>query len=104
MLTPFPHTKAWDDLVKQDRIIDRDWNHYNAGKVVFQPKHMSPDRLQELYQFAWDSFYRDETQSQKMFNLFNKVITREIEDGTYRSRRREMAGKTFGREVVRKIG
>jgi len=104
VLTPFPHTKAWDDLVKQDRIIDRDWNHYNAGKVVFQPKHMSPDRLQELYQFAWDSFYRDETQSQKMFNLFNKVITREIEDGTYRSRRREMAGKTFGREVVRKIG
>jgi len=34
VLTPFPHTKAYDDLVKQDRILSFDWNDYSADKVV----------------------------------------------------------------------
>ncbi|MBU0764094.1 MAG: cobalamin-dependent protein, partial [Bacteroidetes bacterium] len=34
VLTPFPHTKAHDDLLRQGRIFDHDWNNYNAGKVV----------------------------------------------------------------------
>jgi hypothetical protein len=48
VMTPFPHTKGFDDFHRQGRIFDYDWNHYNAGQVVFQPKQMSPERLQEL--------------------------------------------------------
>ena len=101
VLTPFPHTKVWDDLLRQGRIIDRDWNNYTAGQVVIQPKHVSPERLQELYQYAWDIFYKDESQEQKMFNLFTKVLLREMEDGTFIPRKRELINKTFGKEVVR---
>jgi len=101
VLTPFPHTKVWDDLLREGRIIDRDWNNYTAGQVVIQPKHLSPERLQELYQCAWDTFYKDESQEQKMFNLFAKVLLREMNDGTFVPRKRELVNKTFGREVVR---
>ena len=102
VFTPFPKTKAYDDLVKGNRIFDYNWNNYNAGKVVFTPKHMSAERLQELYQYAWDTFYKTETQSQKMFKLFQRVVAKEMADGTYRSNRKDLVNKSFGKVVERK--
>ena len=97
VLTPFPHTKAYDDLKRQNRIISRDWNDFTADKVVFQPRNMSPERLQELLAHAWDTFYRDESQGMKMSNLFQQVIRREKADGTYLPRNRALADQAFGR-------
>ena len=99
ILAPFPHTKAYTDLRKQNRIFDFDWNHYNAGKVVYYPKNMSPERLQELYHYAWDSFYKNEPQTQKMFNLLSIVMQREMNDGTYLPRRRDLIDESFGKKV-----
>jgi radical SAM superfamily enzyme YgiQ (UPF0313 family) len=101
VLTPFPQTKAWDDMVRDDRIIDSDWNNFNAGKVVFKPLKMSPDKLQELYHFAWDQFYKNETQEQKMFKLIMKVMERERKQGTYQPVRKDLAKLSFGRQVER---
>jgi len=102
VMTPFPHTKAYDDMLRENRIFDTDWNHYNAGQVVFHPKQMTADKLQELYDYAWKTFYADETQESKMMRLFTKVVLREMEDGTYRSRNRNLVNKSFGKEVVRR--
>ncbi|MDD4703720.1 MAG: radical SAM protein [Bacteroidales bacterium] len=103
VLSPFPHTKAYNDLMRQNRIFDHDWNHYNAGQVVYHPKHYSAERLQELYEYAWEIFYKDESQEEKMFKLFTQVMLREMEEGTYRPRNRKLANKSFGKEVVRNI-
>ena len=91
VFTPFPHTKGWDDMVRQNRIIDTDWDHYNAANVVYQPKHMSPGRLQELYHHAWDSFYAAESQSIKMYRLIQNVSDRERKNGTFQPRVRDAA-------------
>jgi radical SAM superfamily enzyme YgiQ (UPF0313 family) len=104
VLTPFPHTRSYDDMIAQKRIFDFDWNNYNAGKVVYHPKNMTPDTLQKLYHYAWDTFYKDESQTQKMFKLFMKVINKEIDKGTYKPRRETMTDKSFGKEVHRKPG
>ncbi|PKP20890.1 MAG: radical SAM protein [Bacteroidetes bacterium HGW-Bacteroidetes-19] len=101
VLTPFPHTKVWDDLLREDRIFDKDWNHYNAGQVVFKPKHMTPEKLQELYAYAWDAFYKDETQEQKMFKLFSQVVLKEMNDGSFVPRKRELVNQSFGKRVIR---
>lgn len=98
VLVPFPHTKAHSDLTKQGRIFDTNWDNYNAGKVVYQPKHMSPERLMELYHFAWETFYKDAPQTQKMFNLLQKVTDKEILDGTYTPRRRDLRHQSFGKQ------
>ena len=97
VLTPFPHTQAWADLKRQNRILSFDWNDYTADKVVFQPKNMSADRLQELLVYAWECFYRTESQGMKMSRLFQQVMRKEKADGTYRSRNRALAGQAFGR-------
>jgi radical SAM superfamily enzyme YgiQ (UPF0313 family) len=101
VLTPFRHTKVWDDMESSGRIIDRDWNNYNAGKVVFKPRHMSPDRLQELYLYAWEKFYQHETQEQKMFKMIMRVIEKERRQGTYIPPRRDLAKMSFGKLIDR---
>ncbi len=97
VLTPFPHTKAYDELHSQNRILTYDWDDYSADKVVYSPKHMSPERLQELFQYAWETFYKDEPQPYKMFKLIKQVVEKEKEDNTYRPRRRDLAKRKFGR-------
>ncbi|PKN34268.1 MAG: radical SAM protein [Deltaproteobacteria bacterium HGW-Deltaproteobacteria-19] len=97
VLTPFPHTRTFDDLHREGRILSYDWNDYTADKVVFQPRNMPPEKLQELFHYAWDTFYRDEPQSYKMFKLLKKVSEKEHRDGTYRRRRRDLMASRFGR-------
>ena len=101
VLTPFPHTKAWEELNRQNRILSRDWNDYSADKVVFQPKQMSPDRLQGLLDYAWNTFYQDESQKFKMVKLFQQVVKKEMADDTFQPRDRSLAGQSFGRDTSR---
>ncbi|NQS71994.1 MAG: radical SAM protein [Desulfobulbaceae bacterium] len=97
VLTPFPHTRAYEELHHQGRILTYDWNRYSADQVVYQPKHMSPERLQELLDYAWDSFYHDESQSMKMAKLFTQVIRKEMADNSFRPRDRNLGSQHFGR-------
>ncbi len=100
VLTPFPHTRAYAELAAQKRILSHDWNDFSADKVVFQPKQMSPERLQELFEYAWNTFYQDEPQEIKMSKLFKLVIEKEMADNTFRPRNRELTGQAFGRSVA----
>jgi radical SAM superfamily enzyme YgiQ (UPF0313 family) len=100
VLTPFPHTKAYRELEQQGRILSKDWNDFSADKVVYQPKQMSPEKLQDLLDLAWNSFYKDEPQEMKMFKLFKQVVSKEMEDGTFKPRNREMADQAFGRNLT----
>jgi len=55
ILTPYPGTPLYNRMLAEDRIIIKNWNYYNTGNVVFQPRCMSADELLEGYQ----SWYRD---------------------------------------------
>ena len=101
VLTPFPHTRSREDLVKEGRILTSDWDLYTADEVVFQPRHMSPARLLELYHYAWDTFYREEPQTHKMYKLLQKVVRSEMADGTFVPRRGDLARTRFGRAPLK---
>ncbi|MEA2059562.1 MAG: radical SAM protein [Thermodesulfobacteriota bacterium] len=84
ILTPFPKSPIRQKLKKQGRIFNNNWLDYTCSKAVFQPKKMTPEKLEELYNWAWDTFYEDGGYQTKMGELFFKVIKREMIDGTYR--------------------
>jgi radical SAM superfamily enzyme YgiQ (UPF0313 family) len=84
ILTPFMHSPIRKQMEQEGRILGNDWSCYTADKVVFQPKQMTPEKLQELYYYAWDTFYADSGHQLKMGELFKQVIRREMDDGTYR--------------------
>jgi radical SAM superfamily enzyme YgiQ (UPF0313 family) len=73
VLTPFAHTAVREQLEREGRILTDDLSRYTAGDVVFKPKHMSPEKLQELYEYAWQTFYKAEPQRYKMYRLFKRV-------------------------------
>lgn len=100
VLAPFPHTKAYDDMVKANRIISFDWDDYTADRVVYQPKQMSPETLQGLLDYAWATFYKDESQEIKMSKLFQNVLRREMINNTHQKRDRSLADRKFGRSVA----
>ncbi|MEW6666879.1 MAG: hypothetical protein AB1512_16880 [Thermodesulfobacteriota bacterium] len=63
------------------------------------PKLNRQTEFHLLLQYAWDTFYRDEPQEIKMFNLFQRVTRKEVADGTFRPRDRALAKRAFGRNV-----
>lgn len=103
ILTPFPHTRTRNDMEKEGRILSSDWDRYTADKVVYRPRHMTPDRLLELYHYAWDTFYKAEPQTHKMYKLMQKVVDKEMADGTFVPRRNELARRRFGRSAAGKL-
>lgn len=84
IMTPFPHSPIRAQLEREGRILSNNWLDYSADKVVFQPKQMSPEKLQEMFYYAWDTFYAGGGYALRMGELFKTVMRREMDDGTYR--------------------
>jgi radical SAM superfamily enzyme YgiQ (UPF0313 family) len=84
ILTPFPKSPIRRKYKKENRIISNKWIEYTCDNVVFQPKKMSCEKLKQLYNDAWDTFYADGGYQTRMGEMFFKVIKQEILDGTYR--------------------
>jgi radical SAM superfamily enzyme YgiQ (UPF0313 family) len=57
VLTPFPGTPLFQRLEAEGRILTRDWEQYDAQHVVFQPRRMSVQELQDGIEAAWKHAY-----------------------------------------------
>ncbi len=57
ILTPVPGTPVYQDLEAQNRIICRDWSHYDGHHIVFQPRQFTPYELQHETIRAMKKFY-----------------------------------------------
>lgn len=58
VLTPFPGTPLYHNLIAQGRILTKDWELYDGQHVVFQPRNMSIAELAEGHERAWRQVYR----------------------------------------------
>jgi radical SAM superfamily enzyme YgiQ (UPF0313 family) len=61
ILTPYPGTAVFKRLSGEKRLIHcsfpQDWRKYDTTRVVFKPKKMSVDRLQEEYNLFLRNFF-----------------------------------------------
>jgi len=57
ILTPYPGTPLFKKLQAEGRMLHYDWSRYNSEHVVFVPKMMSPEELQEGHNWANRHFY-----------------------------------------------
>ncbi|MFW5959514.1 MAG: beta-ketoacyl synthase N-terminal-like domain-containing protein [Chitinivibrionales bacterium] len=58
IFTPYPGSPQWGRMERQNRIIDKDWRHYNGAHVVCKPERMSSDELYGEFIKVWNEFYR----------------------------------------------
>lgn len=57
IVTPLPGTALFDRMKAEGRIFDRNWANYDGKHVVFHPKRMKPEVLQEGFFWANRQFF-----------------------------------------------
>jgi radical SAM superfamily enzyme YgiQ (UPF0313 family) len=53
ILTPYPGTPLFRQLVAEGRLLHRDWDRYDTAHVVFRPKHLTPAQLAAGYDWCY---------------------------------------------------
>lgn len=56
--TPYPGTQLYGRMVREGRILTRDWNLYDTRHVVYRPERLKPEVLKAGYDWAYGEFYR----------------------------------------------
>jgi radical SAM superfamily enzyme YgiQ (UPF0313 family) len=68
ILTPFPGTRVYQRLKQEGRLLTEDWSKYDMATVVFQPKRMTVEELQEGFWKVNRSFYSLSSMLKRIFN------------------------------------
>ncbi len=72
ILTPYPGTPFREQLIQEDRLIDRPWRYYDTAHLVYTPKNMTVQELEQSY----DSFCRRIYSGQAMLQRGLRVLGR----------------------------
>ena len=57
ILTPYPGTSFFRQMEKAGRLLHKDWSLYDTAHAVFQPKHMTPEELEQGYGWMYDRLF-----------------------------------------------
>ncbi len=71
ILTPFPGTRIYQRLKQEGRILTEDWSKYDMATVVFRPKRMTVEELQEGFWKVNRSFYSLPSMGKRIFHPFH---------------------------------
>jgi radical SAM superfamily enzyme YgiQ (UPF0313 family) len=56
--TPYPGTQLYARMVREGRMLTRDWNLYDTRHVVYRPAQLKAEALKTGYDWAYREFYR----------------------------------------------
>lgn len=90
ILTPLPGTVTYKTLQKEGRIIDRDWGKYHTGEVVFQPRGMTVEELQNGYYWIFRQTYSVKNILKRSLRSPNGVAYRIAANLSYRKKALKM--------------
>lgn len=92
ILTPFPGTRIRDALLREGRVLHSEWDHYDMNHVVFQPKRMSPDALQEGFHWAYRRLYGYRSITKRLFPFTRNGLFYGIQNWGFRRAWRQTLG------------
>jgi len=58
VLTPYPGTRLYKTLQKENRILTKNWDLYDTRHAVYQPKNLSIQELEAGYHWSYQEFYK----------------------------------------------
>ena len=103
ILTPGPGTKLYARLEQEGRILHNKWEDYDGTRVVFKPKLMSPDTLQEGYHWLFKQVYGYHSQFERTIGLWEKgVLQRPVPERGMRLLLSALLLKEMGRQQFRR--
>lgn len=57
VLTPYPSTPFYDQVIAENRLLDVPWSHFDTSHVTFIPKNFTPDELRDAYDWLCRKIY-----------------------------------------------
>ena len=57
IMTPYPGTPLFAQIEEEGRLLHRNWNLYDTGHVVFRPRQLSVEQLQEGYAWCYRTLF-----------------------------------------------
>ncbi len=57
ILTPYPATPLFRQMDAAGRLLHRNWDLYDTAHAVFRPKHMSPEELEQGYEWIYGRLF-----------------------------------------------
>ncbi|HLB95004.1 MAG TPA: radical SAM protein [Nitrospiria bacterium] len=82
--TPLPGTVLFDRLKAEGRIFDWNWDHYDGKHVVYYPKRMKPEVLQEGFFWANRKFFSLPSIATRVFSTNQRFLARWIMNWRFR--------------------
>jgi len=73
ILTPYPGTPLRERLKKEGRILTDQWDLYDMEHVTFVPKGMSPETLQEGFEWLNSSFLSLSSMFRRLFKIHRSL-------------------------------
>ena len=80
LLMLLPGTQLREQFIRENRIIDDNWDHQNGTLVTFQPKFFQVEELQDYYWELYQKFYSFQSIIRRLFtsdnlrNSSNRII------------------------------
>ncbi|MCP4135643.1 MAG: B12-binding domain-containing radical SAM protein [bacterium] len=74
VLTPYPGTATFSRLKEEGRILTENWSYYDSQKVVYQPKGMSPEELQNVFYDVYRKLYSRKRVLKRSWKSQNKIL------------------------------
>ncbi len=71
ILAPHPNTRLHQKLLREDRIIDTNWEHYDCRHVVYRPKQMTEEQLIDRFTELYRSVTSPATSLKKLREVFS---------------------------------
>jgi radical SAM superfamily enzyme YgiQ (UPF0313 family) len=82
--TPLPGTALFERLKAEGRIFDWDWSKYDGKHVVYHPKRMTPEVLQEGFFWANRQFFSFPSIATRMSATSQRIAARWVMNWRFR--------------------
>lgn len=69
IMTPYPGTEIYQQYEAENRIFTKDWTLYDHSHVVFHPKNMTIEELQEGFDYVMEQAYSKEKVDERLSKL-----------------------------------
>jgi len=77
-LTPFPGTKFFQKMLKENRILTWDWKLFDGAHSVILGDYLKPRDIQKMIISAYIDFYRQGKQMINVFGFIRKFLNTNI--------------------------
>ncbi|NIO03818.1 MAG: radical SAM protein [Proteobacteria bacterium] len=105
ILIPLPGTPFFDRMETEGRILHKDWSKYTGAEVVFRPKLMAEETLQNGFNWVCREIYSYRSIIKRLVHPQQRFFTRMATNLTFRkvARRKPKASLSMAARIINKL-